>query len=247
MNELKIFYNAEFGQVRTTEINGQPYFMGSDIAKSLGYSRPNDAVTQHCKSTVKHRIATKQGNITEVYFIPESDLYRLIIKSKLPSAEKFEKWVMEKVLPSVRKNGGYIVKQETMTDAELIAKALLVAQKQIEERNKQIEVLQPKALFADAVSASDKSILVGELAKIIQQNGINMGQQRLFAWLRENGYLIKRKGCDWNMPTQYSIELGLFEIKETTITHSDGHISISKTTKVTGKGQIYFINKLLKN
>jgi anti-repressor protein len=178
-------------------------------------------------------------------FIPESDIYRLIIKSKLPSAERFEMWVMEEVLPSIRRTGGYIAGQESMSDAELMAKALMVAQKQIEERNKQIEVLQPKALFADAVSASDKSILIGELAKLIKQNGVDIGQNRLFQWMRENGYLIRRKGTDYNMPTQYSMELGLFSIKETTITHSDGHISISKTVKVTGKGQVYFINKFL--
>lgn len=245
MNELQIFNNAEFGQVRTTEIDGKPYFVANDVAVALGYKRPADAITQHCKGSVKHRYLTA-GGTQEVKVIPESDIYRLIIKSKLPSAERFEKWVMEEVLPSIRKSGGYISGQETMSDAELMAKALLVANRQIEERNRQIEVMKPKAIFADAVSASDKSILIGELAKILKQNGIEMGQQRLFAWMRDNGYLIRRKGCDWNMPTQYSMELGLFDIKETTITHSDGHISISKTTKVTGKGQVYFINKFLK-
>ncbi len=245
MNELQIFNSNEFGQVRTTTINNQPYFMASDVAKALGYSKPHNAVSQHCRSALKQGTATKQGNKVEAVFIPESDIYRLIIKSKLPSAERFEKWLMEEVLPSIRKTGGYIAGQETMSDAELMAKALMVAQKQIEERNKQIEVLQPKALFADAVSASDKSILIGELAKLIKQNGVDIGQQRLFAWMRDNGYLIKRKGSDWNMPTQYSMDLELFNIKETTITHSDGHISISKTVKVTGKGQVYFINKFL--
>lgn len=244
MNELQIFNNAEFGQVRTTDIGGQPYFVANDVACALGYKRPADAITQHCKGSVKHRYLTS-GGMQEVKVIPESDLYRLIIKSKLPSAERFEAWVMEEVLPSIRKTGGYISGQETMTDAELMAKALLVAQKQIEERNRQIEVMQPKALFADAVSASEKSILVGELAKLIKQNGVDIGQQRLFSWMRDNGYLIRRKGSDWNMPTQYAMDLGLFSIKETTITHSDGHISISKTVKVTGKGQVYFINKFL--
>lgn len=132
-----------------------------------------------------------------------------------------------------------------MSDTELMAKALLVAQKQIEERNKQIETLQPKALFADAVSASKSSILVGDLAKLLKQNGVDIGQKRLFQKLRDKGYLIKQKGASWNMPTQRSMEMGLFEVKETTITHSDGHISISKTVKVTGKGQVYFVNKFL--
>ena len=132
-----------------------------------------------------------------------------------------------------------------MSDAELMAKALLVAQKQIEERNAQIQQMQPKALFADAVTASKSSILIGDLAKLIKQNGVDIGQKRLFQWLRDKGYLIRQNGASWNMPTQRSMEQGLFEIKETTITHSDGHISISKTVKVTGKGQVYFVNKFL--
>lgn len=246
MNELKIFNNAEFGQVRTTEIDGQPYFMASDVASALGYSNPSRSAKDHCKNIIRRCTTDSVGREQEALFIPESDLYRLIVKSKLPSAERFETWVMEEVLPSIRKTGGYIAGQESMSDSELMAKALLVAHKQIEERNRQIEVMQPKAIFADAVSASDKSILVGELAKFIKQNGVDMGQNRLFHWMRENGFLIRRRGADYNMPTQYSMELGLFNIKETTITHSDGHISISKTVKVTGKGQVYFINKFLK-
>lgn len=245
MNELQIFKNPEFGQVRTIEINGKPYFMASDVAQALGYAKPHNAVAQHCRSTLKQGIATKQGNMVEAVFIPESDLYRLIIKSKLPSAEKFEAWVMEKVLPSIRKTGGYIAGQENMSDAELMAKALLVAQRQIEERNAQIQQMQPKALFADAVTASKSSILIGDLAKLIKQNGVDIGQKRLFQWMRDKGYLIRQNGASWNMPTQRSMEQGLFEIKETTITHSDGHISISKTVKVTGKGQVYFVNKFL--
>lgn len=244
MNELQIFKNPEFGQVRTTEINGRPYFMASDIANALGYAKPHNAVKQHCRATLKQGIPIS-GKIQEVNFIPESDIYRLIIKSKLPSAERFEAWVMEEVLPSIRKTGGYIAGQETMSDAELMAKALVVAQRQIEERNAQIERMTPKALFADAVTASKSSILVGDLAKLIKQNGVDIGQKRLFQWLRNNGYLIRQNGASWNMPTQRSMEQGLFEIKETTITHSDGHVSISKTVKVTGKGQVYFVNKFL--
>lgn len=244
MNGLQIFKNPEFGQVRTTEINGRPYFVANDVAIALGYKRPADAITQHCKGSVKHRHHTT-GGIQELKFIPESDIYRLIIKSKLPSAERFEAWVMEEVLPSIRKTGGYIAGQETMSDAELMAKALVVAQRQIEERNAQIERMTPKALFADAVTASKSSILVGDLAKLIKQNGVDIGQKRLFQWLRNNGYLIRQNGASWNMPTQRSMEQGLFEIKETTITHSDGHVSISKTVKVTGKGQVYFVNKFL--
>lgn len=244
MNELNIFENAEFGQVRTVVIDRQPYFMASDVARALGYSNPQKAIRDHCKG-VNESCIPSNGGMQTAKFIPESDIYRLIFRSKLQSAERFEKWVVEEVLPSIRKSGGYIAGQENMSDAELMAKALLVAHKQIEERNTQIEQMKPKAIFADAVSASEKSILVGELSKLIKQNGVDIGQNRLFKWMRDNGYLIRRKGTDYNMPTQYSMELGLFSIKETTITHSDGHISVSKTVKVTGKGQVYFINKFL--
>nr|DAI90238.1 MAG TPA: repressor domain protein [Caudoviricetes sp.] len=244
MNELQIFNSKEFGQIRTVPINNQPYFMASDVASALGYSNTRDAVLRHCKGVVKHDTATSQGNIASMSFIPESDIYRLIIKSKLPSAERFEKWLMEEVLPSIRKTGGYIAGQETMSDAELMAKALLVANKQIEERNKQIEEMQPKAVFADAVSTSKTSILIGDLAKMICQNGMKIGQKRLFEWLRQNGYLIK-SGSSKNMPMQRYVEQGLFEVKESNVCNPDGSVRITKTTKVTGKGQVYFINKFL--
>ena len=178
--------------------------------------------------------------------INESGLYSAILGSKLPSAKRFKRWITCEVLPSIRKTGGYIAGQEQMTDAELMAKALLVAQRQIEERNKQIEQMQPKALFADAVSASQTSILVGDLAKLICQNGVQIGQKRLFEWLRNNGYLIK-SGDSKNMPTQRYVEQGLFEIKESNVQNPDGSIRITKTTKVTGKGQIYFVNKFVNN
>jgi len=250
MNELKIFENAEFGQVRTTEVNGQPYFMASDVAASLGYKNPRKAVIDHCKGVTKCDIHT-EGGMQTAAFIPESDIYRLIIKSKLPSAERFEKWVMEEVLPSIRKNGGYIAGQENMSDEELMAKALLVAQNKIAERdliiqkkNKQIEEMKPKTIFADAVSASHTSILVGDLAKLICQNGVQIGQKRLFQWLRDKGYLMK-SGASYNMPMQRYVEQGLFEVKESNIQNPDGSVRITRTTKVTGKGQIYFINKFL--
>ena len=177
--------------------------------------------------------------------VNEYGLYNLVLASRKTEAKAFKRWITHEVIPSIRKSGGYIAGQETMSDTELMAKALLVAQKQIEERNKQIETLQPKALFADAVSASKSSILVGDLAKLLKQNGVDIGQKRLFQKLRDKGFLIKQKGASWNMPTQRSMDAGLFEVKETTITHSDGHISISKTVKVTGKGQVYFVNKFL--
>lgn len=253
MNELQVFENAQFGQVRIIEENGKPLFCGSDVAKALGYMRPADALAQHCKGSVKRRLLTAGGE-QDAKFIPEGDVYRLIARSKLPAAERFEKWVFDEVLPSIRKNGGYIAGQETMTDDELLANALMVAQrkiaardKQIEVQEKQIEAMHPKALFADAVSASKTSILIGDLAKLLKQNGVDIGQKRLFQWLRDNKYLISQKGASYNSPTQRSMEMKLFEVKETTITHADGHITINRTAKVTGKGQVYFINKFVGN
>ena len=187
----------------------------------------------------------------QISYINEGDLYRLIMKSKLPSAERFESWVVDDVLPSIRKHGGYIAGQETLSDEELLARALQVAQRKIEERdklieqqNRKIEQDKPKTVFADAVSASETSILIADLAKIISQNGVKIGQNRLFEWMRNNGYLIKY-GNSKNMPTQRSMEMGLFEIKESTRQNPDCSVRICRTTKVTGKGQVYFVNKFL--
>lgn len=265
MSEIKIFENPEFGKVRTVELNGQPYFSGKDVAEALGYKNTKDAVANHVDDQDKRilqrsEITTLENHIPKDVFpvnfvdanipnrgltiINESGLYALIFGSKLESAKRFKHWVTSVILPSIRKTGGYIAGQETMSDADLMAKALLVAQRQIEQRDKQITEMQPKALFADSVCASSTSILIGELAKILKQNGVDTGQKRLFAWLRENGYLIRRKGADYNMPSQRSMEMGLFEIKETVVSHADGHTSINKTPKITGKGQVYFVNKL---
>lgn len=246
MNELKIFENPKFGQVRTIEENGKVLFCGSDVAKALGYKNAPDALNRHCRAIVK-RDTPVGGKIQAINFISEGDIYRLAAKSELPGAEEFESWIFDEVLPSIRRTGGYIAGQESMSDSELMAKALIVAQRQIEERNRQLEEAKPKVLFADAVSASKSSILIGDLAKLLKQNGIEIGQKRLFDWMRNKGYLIKQKGASWNMPTQRSMERGLFEIKETTVTHSDGHISVSKTAKVTGKGQVFFVSRFLEN
>ena len=251
MNKLQIFNSEEFGQVRTVEINGNPYFVANDVARALGYKRPADAVTAHCKGSVKHRYLTDGGE-QELKVIPEGDIYRLTVRSKLPSAEKFEKWVFDEVIPSIRTNDGYIVGQETLSDAELMAKAVLVAQRTIDEKNRvieqqrqKIEADRPKTIFADAVSTSKSSILIGDLAKLICQNGYQIGQKRLFQWMRDNGYLMKRKGAEWNMPTQKSMEMGLFEIKESTHINGNGCNVITRTPKATGKAQIYFVNKFL--
>lgn len=251
MSNLQVFQNNEFGEIRTLLINNIPYFVATDIAKVLGYKNPRDAVNRHCRWVVKHDVPHPQSKdkTIKVNCIPESDLYRLIVNSELPAAQEFEHWVFEEVLPSIRKHGAYMTPEkieEALLNPDTIIQLATTLKEEQQKRiqaERQLEEQKPKVIFADAVSTSRTSILVGELAKIMRQNGIDTGQNRLFQWLRDNGYLIKRKGTDYNMPTQYSMDLGLFEVKETVITHADGHTSISKTPKVTGKGQIYFINK----
>ena len=243
--EIKIFEKQEFGTIRTMVQNGEPWFVGKDVAEVLGYSDTNQAIRKHVDEEDRlTRSFNGSGQNRGMIIINESGLYSLILSSKLPTAKEFKRWVTHEVIPSIRKTGGYIEGQEHMSDADLMAKALLVAQRQIAQRDKQLQEMQPKALFADSVCASSTSILIGELAKILKQNGVATGQNKLFAWMRDNGYLIRRKGADYNMPTQRSMEMQLFEIKETVVTHADGHTSINKTTKVTGKGQVYFVNKL---
>ena len=252
MNDLQIFKNAEFGEIRTVIIENEPWFVGKDVAVILGYADPNKAIAMHVDEDDKlnDKSASSLGQ-RGGWLIKESGLYSLILSSKLASAKRFKKWVTSEVLPSIRKNGGYIAGQEHLSDDELMAKAVLVAQKKIEERDKvieeqrlEIEPDKPKTCFADDVSASNTSILIGDPAKLICQNGVQTGQKRLFEWMRENGYLIK-SGSSRNMPTQKAADMGLFEVKETTITNPDGSVRVTRTTKVTGKGQQYFINKFL--
>lgn len=254
MNELQTFTSAAFGSVRIIDKGGQPWFVGKDVADILGYSNSSKAIPQHVdeEDRQKQNLPTAQNGklVAASWLINESGLYSLILSSKMPKAKEFRRWVTSEVIPAIRKTGGYIVGSENMTDAEIMAKAVLVAQSTIRQRDQRIKELEsdvaaakPKVLFADAVSASDSTILIGDLAKILKQNGHPIGQKRLFNWMREQGYLIKRAGADYNSPTQRAMEMGLFKIKETAISHSDGHVSVSKTTKVTGKGQQYFINK----
>mgnify|MGYP004617769115 FL=1 len=246
MNDLQIFENSEFGTVRTVQFDGKTYFVANDVAKALGYVETAKAVRTHCKGVSEMDIPSN-GGIQTMKIIPEGDIYRLVIKSQLPSAEKFESWVFDEVLPSIRKHGVYAV-DELLNDPDLAIKAF-TALKEEKERNKALQAdndrMRPKEVFADAVATSHTSILIGDLAKLLKQNGVDIGQKRLFIWMRDNGYLIKRKGSDWNMPTQKSMELGLFEVKESTVNNPDGSVRINKTTKVTGKGQQYFINKFL--
>lgn len=244
MNELQIFNNEEFGNIRTVTIDNEPWFVGKDVAEALGYAEPRSAVSkkvEECDRGVAE-METPSGK-QKMTTINESGLYALIFGSKLESAKRFKYWVTSEVLPSIRKTGGYDMKQPQ--GKELLALAVLEAQKTIEEQTAQIEEMKPHAILGQAITTANTSILVGDLAKILRQNGVDIGAQRLFGWMRENGYLIKRKGSDWNLPTQKSMDMGLFEIKESVHIDGNGCNKISRTPKVTGKGQQYFINKFL--
>lgn len=249
MNELKGFYSDQFGAIRAVNIDGEPWFNATDITTALGYRNSRDAVAKHvarkdARLFLKSQIATLEDFPNRgLTFINESGLYALIFGSKLESAKQFKRWVTAEVLPAIRKTGGY--QQTAPQGKELLALAVLEAQKTIEEQNRTIERMRPKEIFADAVSASKTSILIGDLAKLIKQNGVDIGEKRLFQWMRENGYLIRKDGASYNMPTQKSMDLGVMEIKESTITQPNGNVRISRTPKVTGKGQKYFINKVI--
>lgn len=250
MEQLQIFNSPQFGDIRVmSDENNNPVFCLLDVARSLGYSNPAKAVIDHCKGVTVLETPTN-GGIQNLKYGKESDVYRLVMRSKLPDAEKFQDWVCEYVLPSIRKHGIYV----TATTIEQMLSnpdaAIQLLQTLKDERSKRIEAesknkeLQPKAIFADAVATSNKSCLIGELAKILCQNGIDVGQNKLFRWMRNNGYLCS-KGESYNQPTQKAMNLSLFEIKKTTITKPDNTLLVTVTTKVTGKGQIYFVNKFL--
>lgn len=246
MNQLQIFQNPEFGTVRTVEIDGDPWLVGKDVAQALGYSNTRDALAKRVDPEDKGVAnCDTLGGSQAVTIINESGLYSLVLSSKLPTARKFRHWVTSEVLPSIRRHGLYAA-DELLNNPDLMIQAM----EQLKaERAKNLQLSEkvrqdaPKVLFADSVAASHTSILVFDLAKLLRQNGVNIGGNRLFDWMRQNGYLVKRRGADWNMPTQRSMEMGLFEVKETSVTHSDGHVTVTKTPKVTGKGQVYFVNK----
>jgi anti-repressor protein len=244
MNNIQLFNHPQFGDLRVVDRDGRPWFIGKDVASSLGYANPAEAIRTHCKGVSEIRTPSA-GGIQTVKIIPEADVYRLIMRSKLPDAERFQDWVMEEVLPAIHKDGGYIHANPDDTPESILARAVLVANDTIERLKSRIEQARPKELFADSVAGSESGILIGQLAKLICQNGVPIGQNRLFGWMRDNDYLIKQ-GDQRNAPTQKALEAGLFEIIERTIVPPDGKSRIVATTKVTGKGQVYFINKFLK-
>ena len=246
MQDLKIFENKEFGKVRTIMTDGEPLFIAADVCKALDIKNFTQAVS---RLDTDERAMLNIGRQGRTNVVNEYGLYNLVLASRKPEAKAFKRWITHEVIPAIRKHGGYLTPDKTeelLNDPDLIIQLATNLKEERAARSQaeqQLAVAKPKVLFADAVAASDSTILIGDLAKIIKQNGHAVGQQRMFKWLREHGYLIKRMGADYNSPTQKAMELGLFKIKETAITHSDGHVTVSKTVKVTGKGQQYFIAK----
>ena len=241
MNEIQTFTSDEFGTIRTTvDESGEPWFVASDVCASLDLANVTNAV-KRLDADELTLISIKGRDVNAVN---EPGLYSLVLGSKKPEAKAFKRWVTHEVLPSIRKQGGYMAVREDETPDQVMARALFIAKDALERKDKELAELRPKALFADAVGSSDGTCLVGEFAKMLRQNGVNIGQNRLFDWLRDNGYLGKT-GSNRNVPTQRAMELGLFRIKETTVVHSDGHVTLNRTPKLTGKGQTYFLDKFL--
>lgn len=244
--EVQVFNSEQFGNVRAMSLNDEPWFVAKDVCDVLGIK------TNHLREDGRGLDDDEVMNLPnwEVggkapLIVSEAGFYKLVMRSRKPEAKAFQRWVTHEVLPAIRRTGGYMVAKNDETPEQIMARAVLVAQDTIARQKREIEELKPKALFADAVAASDGTCLVGELAKMLKQNGVNMGQNRLFAWMREHGYLGKT-GSNRNVPTQRAMEQGLFRIKETAVTHSDGHVTINRTPKVTGKGQRYFIDAFAK-
>ena len=242
MANIQVF-EYQNSKVRTVDMDGEAWFVLKDVCAVLGISNNRMAADRLDDDEKGVSLIDTLGGKQEMVIVNESGLYHVILRSDKPEAAPFRRWVTNDVLPAIRKTGSYNAPQ--LTRSQLLATALIAAHEELEEKDKQIAELTPKGVFADAVSASSQSILVGEMAKLLSQNGIQMGQNRLFSWLRENGYLIKRKGAGWNMPTQKSIDMGLFEIKESVHVDGNGCNVITKTPKVTGKAQIYFVNKFM--
>ena len=259
MNELVNVFNYQTKEVRTVIKDGEPWFVAKDVCEILEISNNRDAVSRLSEHMIGVVTADTPGGSQSMTVINEAGVYKLVFTSRKPEAEKFIDWIVTEVLPSIRKHGMYATENtiekmledpdtmiQLLTKLKLERKAKLLEQAKVNTLEERVVKDKPKVIFADAVSVSSSSILIRDLAKLIQQNGVTMGGNRLFTWLRDNGYLIKAMSTSYNMPTQRSMDLKLFEIKETAITHSDGHIHVNKTSKVTGKGQVYFINKFIK-
>lgn len=245
-NEIQKF-DFKGAALRTlTDEAGEPWFVLKDCMSILDLGNPTETVKMFDKDEFSTtEVIDSIGRRQQTYIISEPGLYRLVMKSRKPEAKEFQRWVTHEVLPSIRKHGGYMAGQERMTPEQMALASMRWLQSKVDEQAKQLKAQEGKVLFANAVETARTSILVGDFAKILKSNGIDIGPRRLFAWLREHGWLIKAKGSSWNMPTQKAMDLHLFEIKETTISHSDGHTTINKTPKMIGKGQTYFAKLFL--
>lgn len=245
-NEIQKF-DFKGAALRTlTDEAGEPWFVLKDCMSILDLGNPTETVKMFDKDEFSTtEVIDSIGRRQQTYIISEPGLYRLVMKSRKPEAKEFQRWVTHEVLPSIRKHGGYMAGQERMTPEQMALASMRWLQSKVDEQAKQLKAQEGKVLFANAVETARTSILVGDFAKILKGNGIDIGPRRLFAWLREHGWLIKAKGSSWNMPTQKAMDLHLFEVKETTISHSDGHTTINKTPKMTGKGQTYFAKLFL--
>ncbi|WP_432291247.1 phage antirepressor [Olsenella uli] len=249
MNEIQTFDSPEFGTIRAVRgEDGEPMFVAKDVCAALEVKNSRDALARLDDDEKGVVLTDTPGGEQQMQAVNEAGLYVLVLGSRKPEARAFKRWVTHEVLPALRRDGGYMVARDE-TPEETMARALLLAQGTMERQKRRIagleaenEAMRPKALFADAVAASDGTCLVGEFAKMLRQNGVEVGQNRLFAMLREDGYL-GNVGQNRNVPTQRAMDLGLFRIKETAVTHSDGHVTINRTPKVTGKGQIYFVKR----
>lgn len=245
-NEIQKF-DFKGAALRTlTDEAGEPWFVLKDCMSILDLGNPTETVKMFDKDEFSTtEVIDSIGRRQQTYIISEPGLYRLVMKSRKPEVKEFQRWVTHEVLPSIRKHGGYMAGQERMTPEQMALASMRWLQSKVDEQAKQLKAQEGKVLFANAVETARTSILVGDFAKILKSNGIGIGPRRLFAWLREHGWLIKAKGSSWNMPTQKAMDLHLFEVKETTISHSDGHTTINKTPKMTGKGQTYFAKLFL--
>lgn len=242
MNEIQTFTSDQFGTIRAVrDEDGEPMFVAKDVCTALEVKNSRDAIARLDNDERGVVLIDTPGGEQQMQAVNEAGLYVLVLSSRKPEARAFKRWVTHEVLPALRRDGGYMVARDE-TPEQTMARAVLLAQQTIDRQKSRIAELEPKALFADAVAASDGTCLVGELAKMMRQNGVDVGQNRLFAMLREDGYL-GNVGSNRNVPTQRAMDLGLFRIKETAVTHSDGHVTINRTTKVTGKGQIYFVKR----
>ena len=246
MTDIQKFTNEEFGTIRVADNNGEPWFVAKDVCDALGIA------TNHLRERNRGldddevvSLPNWEGKGSAPLIVSEPGFYKLVMKSRKPEAKAFQRWVTHEVLPSIRKQGGYMTARADETPEQIMARALMLAKDTMDRQQREIAELRPKALFADAVAASDGTCLIGELAKMMRQNGVHVGQNRLFEWLRRDGFLGKT-GSNYNVPTQMAMERGLFRIKETAVTHSDGHVTVNRTPKATGRGQRYFIDRYCK-